>query len=198
MNRLMTKYAPWLLTLLLGVAAFLFWWLRYPFALSYQEQFQLFLFDGDYFWSRVSEPGGLARCVSEFLVQFYNNVMFGAVIIALLYMLMQRLVWRLMDQKTLAWYPLSFLPSLITWYMMGDQNLLLAFPLALIMVLSMMACVKSLGSMRISTVTLWLLVLVPLVYWVCGPVAFILAVYMPLSGQQLKLRDALLSVAAVE
>ena len=83
----MTKYAPWLLTLLLGVAAFLFWWLRYPFALSYQEQFQLFLFDGDYFWSRVSEPGGLARYVSEFLVQFYNNVMFGAVIIALLYML---------------------------------------------------------------------------------------------------------------
>ena len=95
----MTKYAPWLLTLLLGVAAFLFWWLRYPFALSYQEQFQLFLFDGDYFWSRVSEPGGLARYVSEFLVQFYNNVMLGAAIIALLYMLMQRLLWRLIPQQ---------------------------------------------------------------------------------------------------
>ena len=186
-----------MLSLLFGMAVFLFWWQRYPFALSYHEQFQLFLFDSDYLATRLAEPGGIARYLSEFLVQFYNNVVFGAVIIALLLVLMQRLVWRLMDQQNKTWYPLSLLPSLVTWYMMGDQSLLLAFPLALIMVLSVMACVKSLGMKRLSVVALCLLILVPLVYWVCGPVVLMLAVYLPLSGQKPILRDALLSVAAV-
>lgn len=186
-----------MLSLLFGMAVFLFWWQRYPFALSYHEQFQLFLFDSDYLATRLAEPGGIARYLSEFLVQFYNNVVFGAVIIALLLVLMQRLVWRLMDLQNKTWYPLSFLPSLVTWYMMGDQSLLLAFPLALIMVLSVMACVKSLGMKRLSVVALCLLILVPLVYWVCGPVVLMLAVYLPLSGQKPILRDALLSVAAV-
>ena len=186
-----------MLSLLFGMAVFLFWWQRYPFALSYHEQFQLFLFDSDYLATRLAEPGGIARYLSEFLVQFYNNVVFGAVIIALLLVLMQRLVWRLMDQQNKTWYPLSFLPSLVTWYMMGDQSLLLAFPLALIMVLSVMACVKSLGMKRLSVVALCLLILVPLVYWVCGPVVLMLAVYLPLSGQKPILRDALLSVATV-
>ena len=49
------------LTLLFGLVVFLFWRFRYPFALAYQEQLQLFLFDDDYFWKRLSEPGGLAR-----------------------------------------------------------------------------------------------------------------------------------------
>lgn len=197
MSQLNNKLWPWLLSLLFGMAVFLFWWQRYPFALSYHEQFQLFLFDSDYLATRLAEPGGIARYLSEFLVQFYNNVVFGAVIIALLLVLMQRLVWRLMDQQNKTWYPLSFLPSLVTWYMMGDQSLLLAFPLALIMVLSVMACVKSLGMKRLSVVALCLLILVPLVYWVCGPVVLMLAVYLPLSGQKPILRDALLSVAAV-
>jgi hypothetical protein len=197
MSQLKNKLWPWLLSLLFGMAVFLFWWQRYPFALSYHEQFQLFLFDSDYLVTRLAEPGGIARYLSEFLVQFYNNVVFGAVIIALLLVLMQRLVWRLMDQQNKTWYPLSFLPSLVTWYMMGDQSLLLAFPLALIMVLSVMACVKSLGMKRLSVVALCLLILVPLVYWVCGPVVLMLAVYLPLSGQKPILRDALLSVAAV-
>lgn len=197
MSQLKNKLWPWLLSLLFGMALFLFWWQRYPFALSYHEQFQLFLFDSDYLTTRLAEPGGIARYLSEFLVQFYNNVVFGAVIIALLLVLMQRLVWRLMDQQNKTWYPLSFLPSLVTWYMMGDQSLLLAFPLALIMVSSVMACVKSLGMKRLSVVALCLLILVPLVYWVCGPVVLMLAVYLPLSGQKPILRDALLSVAAV-
>ena len=42
------KYAPWAATLCLGLAVFLFWRLRYPFALVYQEQLQMFLFDDDY------------------------------------------------------------------------------------------------------------------------------------------------------
>ena len=51
------------LTILFGLAVFLFWRFRYPFALTYQEQFQLFLFDSDYFTERIAEPGGLARYI---------------------------------------------------------------------------------------------------------------------------------------
>ena len=99
MNRLIDRYGSWTLTLLLGIAVFLFWWLRYPFALSYQEQYQLFLFDGDYFIQRISLPGGLTRYVAEFLVQFYNIVVAGAAIIALLMMLMHRLMCKLIASQ---------------------------------------------------------------------------------------------------
>ena len=90
------KHARWLLTLIFGIAVFLFWRYRYPFALTYQEQLQLFLFDGDYFWERMTEPGGFARYIAEFLVQFYNAMAIGALILAVLMMLVQRLTWRLM------------------------------------------------------------------------------------------------------
>ena len=56
-NLLTHKYSPWLMTILFGLAVFLFWRVRYPFALTYQEQFQMFLFDSDYFAERMAEPG---------------------------------------------------------------------------------------------------------------------------------------------
>ena len=111
------------MTLFFGLMAFLFWKVRYPFALTYQEQIQLFLFDDDYFFSRMAEPGGFARYIAEFLVQFYNSVTLGALIIAVLYMLIQRLTWRLMH--SVYHYALSFIPSILLWYAMGDENVML-------------------------------------------------------------------------
>ena len=128
------KSAYWLLTLLFGLAVFLFWRYRYPFALVYQEQLQLFLFDDDYFLERMAEPGGLARYVAEFLVQFYNSVTIGALILAVLFMLLQRLTWRVMGiWKVERWYPLSFVPVLLLWYAMGDESVLLTYVVALLM-----------------------------------------------------------------
>ena len=46
------------------------------------------MFDSDYFWSRMAEPGGFARYLAEFLVQFYNSVTMGAAILAVLFMLL--------------------------------------------------------------------------------------------------------------
>lgn len=48
------------LSILFGVAVLLFWGSVYPAHISYQEQFQLFLFDADYWWERIVVPGGLA------------------------------------------------------------------------------------------------------------------------------------------
>ena len=61
------------LSILFGVAVLLFWGSVYPAHISYQEQFQLFLFDADYWWERIVVPGGLADYIAEYLTQFYYH-----------------------------------------------------------------------------------------------------------------------------
>lgn len=183
-NLLSHKYSHWLLTLLFGLAVFLFWRYRYPFALVYQEQFQLFLFGEDYFLSRVAEPGGLARYVAEFIVQFYNGVAIGAAILALLYMLLQRLTWRVMAYsqvtKSLSlYYALSFVPAIMLWYAMGDESVMLTYVVALLMALAVAVAWQRLTK----TCAAWLkwvaaLVLIPLLYWLIGPMVLLVALLM--------------------
>ena len=182
-----------MLTLVFGIAVFLFWRYRYPFALTYQEQLQLFLFDGDYFCERLSEPGGLARYIAEFLVQFYNGVTFGALILAVLFMLIQRLTWRLMTTvnyqlSTINYqlYPLSFLPALMLWYAMGDESVMLTYVVALVMALAValllrrlelvvLGKLEKLGNLVILGI---LLFLIPLLYWLIGPMVLLVAALM--------------------
>ena len=171
------KHASLLLTLAFGISVFLFWWRRYPFALTYQEQFQLFMFDGDYFCSRIAEPGGLARYVAEFLVQFYNSVVIGAAIIAVLYMLLQRLTWRLMH--TDSHYALSFIPSIMLWYAMGDESVLLTYVVALLMAMTAaLAWIKWTAKLAQWVKWLVLLLVIPVLYWFVGPLVLLTALLM--------------------
>ena len=171
------KHASLLLTLAFGISVFLFWWRRYPFALTYQEQFQLFMFDGDYFCSRIAEPGGLARYVAEFLVQFYNSVVIGAAIIAVLYMLLQRLTWRLMH--TDSHYALSFIPSIMLWYAMGDESVLLTYVVALLMAMAAaLAWIKWTAKLAQWVKWLVLLLVIPVLYWFVGPLVLLTALLM--------------------
>ena len=179
------KYYPWLLTVLFGVAVFLFWRLCYPFALTYQEQLQLFLFDSDYFAERMAEPGGFARYVAEFLVQFYNGVTIGAVIIALLYMLVQRLTWRLMSTAnhplSIIHYPLSFIPVVMLWFAMGDESVMLTYVVALAMALAVTVGLRRvMRDSRVSRVIWWggVILLIPVLYWLIGPMVLLVAVLM--------------------
>lgn len=161
-----------LLTLAFGIAVFLFWTFRYPFALTYQEQLQLFLFDGDYFCDRMAEPGGFARYIAEFLVQFYNGAAIGAAIIALLYMLVQHLTWRLMCPESDGSYPLSFLPVLLLWYAMGDESVMLTYTVALVIALGVMAALRK----WIGWITA--IILIPVLYWLIGPMVLLTALLM--------------------
>ena len=175
MNR--EKYIPGLLTLAFGVVVFLFWSIRYPYVLAYQEQLQLFLFDGDYFCERISEPGGLARYVAEFLVQFYNAAAIGALIIALLFMLVQQLTWRLMRAKS--HYLLSFLPALMLWYAMGDENVMLTYVVALVMALSVaLAWTRWCAGIALWKKLIVVLVAIPVLYWLIGPMVLLVALVM--------------------
>ena len=170
-------HAPLLLTLVFGLSVFLFWWHRYPFALTYQEQLQLFMFDDDYFCSRIAEPGGLARYVAEFLVQFYNSVVIGAAIIAVLYMFLQRLTWRLMRSES--HYALSFVPAVMLWYAMGDESVMLTYVVALLMAMAAaLAYIKCTAKCAQWVKWFVLLLIIPVVYWVVGPLVLLVALLM--------------------
>lgn len=179
MKRFLSNHAHWLLTLFFGLVVFLFWAFRYPFALTYQEQLQLFLIDDDYFCSRMAEPGGFARYIAEFLVQFYNGAAIGALIIAVLYMLVQRLTWRLMHLSSYDYYMLSFIPVILLWYAMGDENVMLSYVVALVIAMAI-----ALAWQRwVAKWALWLkgvivLVLIPVLYWLIGPMVLLVAVFM--------------------
>jgi hypothetical protein len=178
MKKFLSKHTPLLLTLVFGLVVFLFWRILYPFALTYQEQLQLFLFDGDYFCSRMAEPGGFARYVAEFLMQFYNSVTIGALIIAVLYMLVQRLTWRLMGSDS--YYVWSFIPVIMLWYAMGDESVMLTYVVALLMALSAALAWRLVQLVRLGKLVRLALALVtiPLLYWLIGPMVLLVAVLM--------------------
>ena len=110
MGKELRRYGNWVLSVLVGIGVFLFWYVFYPHALSYQEQYQLFLWTGDYFLERMSLPGGLADWLGEFIVQFYYVEWLGALLLALLFVVLQRLTARLLPQK---WWLLSVLPVIL-------------------------------------------------------------------------------------
>lgn len=180
MKNLMIKSWKPLLSLLFGVAVVIFWSVPYMSGLCFQEQYQMFLFDTNYFLERIVLPGGLADYISEFLVQFYYMPVLGGTIIALLLMSIQAISWGLMKQygmkSVFPGYLLSFVPSIVLWCAMGDQNLLLSFVVALSGAL-LMGWIHNRFHNRLVKVV-FELVSTALVYWFLGPVVFLYAALM--------------------
>lgn len=181
MKQVIVKYAPVLLTLLFGVAMVLFWVFPHISLLLYQEQYQLFLFDGGYFLERVSVPGGLADYAAEFCTQFNYMYVVGAILLAAWFLLSQLLVWRLcrLHGASGGWYPLSFLPAILVWWYMSDENVMLSFLVAMDAALALMWAWRALaGRLSVSwRVACWLVVS-PVFYWLFGPTVFMVAAYV--------------------
>jgi len=153
--------------MLVGIGMFVFWYVAYPHALSYQEQYQLFLWTWDYFLERLSVPGGFADWVGEFFVQFYYVGWLGALLLALLFVALQRLTARLLPKS---WLLLSLVPVALLRWLMGDINVLLSLPVAVVLALAL-ACV------RVRRSCSWADVLIlPVAYWLIGPVVWLYAV----------------------
>ena len=154
-----------LYTLLFGVAVFLFFGLAYPQHLHYQEQFQLFLFDGNYVCDIVSRPGGVADLLGRFCTQFFLYAWVGAATIAVLLSAVQLLTLRLANWGWL--YGLSFVPSLLLWLFLLDENALLGGAWAVLLTLLAIWGLSRLPSgwiRRILTI-----VAIPVIYWMVGP-----------------------------
>ena len=168
----------WALAIIMGLSAFIFWRYGYPSMMAYQEQYQLFLFDCHYLVERLALPGGTATYVAEFLTQFYNTPVFGALVISLLLVTSQQLSWLLMRNNAyktedLSAYLLSFLPSLLIWRIMGDESLMLAYIVAFIIVqAAMIFAPKTRNALLI-----YILPAIPITYWIAGPMVGMLALY---------------------
>lgn len=164
MTKAMAKYGQWGLSVLVGIVMFLFWYVWYPHALSYQEQYQLFLLSGDYFLEKISLPGGFADWLGEFIVQFYYVEWLGALLLALLYVSIQRLTMVLLPP---AWWSFSIVPIALLCWLMGDINVLLSLPVAVLLALAL-ACIRLAKSLS------WMDVLIlPIAYWMIGPVVWL-------------------------
>ncbi len=140
----------------MGVCVFLFWYVGYPQALSYHEQYQLFLWTGDYFVERAAVPGGLADWMGEFVVQFYYVEWLGALLLALVFMAVQQVTRSMV------------VPVLLLW-LMGDPNVLLSYAVALILAVGAARLNRSEGVRG----ALGNVLMVPLVYWATGPLAWV-------------------------
>ena len=158
MNKLITKYGTIFLLMLLSVGIFMFWYVGYPHALSYQEQYQLFLWTGDYFLERISVPGGFADWLGEFIVQFYYVEWLGALLLALVFV---ACVW------LAGWIP----GALLLW-LLGDPNVLLGYVFAIIVSVGVYKFNKLKGNKGLVSDIL----LVPLLYWLAGPMVWIYVV----------------------
>jgi len=176
----MDKAYRYILTFLLGVAVFLFWMWLYPQGLSYQEQNQLFLFTWDYLAERLSVPGGLADWLSEFLVQFFYWSWTGALVLAVLALLLQQAVWRAAKSSGVpgehSAYSLTAVPSLLILIYMGDVEVLISYPVALLLAVGLCPLFIKAGWHR-----LWLL---PLGWWLIGPMILLPLVLSALQGRK--------------
>jgi hypothetical protein len=173
----------------------------YRYHLIYQEQFQLFLFTSDYMAETTQRIGGLAEYVARFLTQFYHTPWLGALIIAVLLTLLQRLIEgaaRAMGAKETARAPLSFVPSLAYWALLCDEHYMLTGVVALVVVLS--ACRFGLSIRQAGPRMVYELLMIPALYALTGGTALVFALLCVLSetrnGTLGGRRRALFAVAA--
>lgn len=194
----------WMMAAGFVAVMYVFWRYVFPCALAYQEQMQLFLWNGDYLMDRISEPGGVARYLAEMLVQCYNNLPMGALLLALLMGGLQQLTWLLMQhwgcQNGMRNYLLSFLTPIFIWALMGDKDVMTTVPVALLITLGLLMLMPKNVFSSLAQMAVCLILLLTVGYWMVGPlaiwVAVCLAVY-DLVKQKEKMRWSMALLAVV-
>ena len=164
-------------SLAFAIAIFLFFGISYSAHLHYHEQFQLFLFDISYWQERIAIPGGIADYIGEFFTQFYYNGWIGAAIISILLVILQQLIWLIAKgfKCIHSFYLLTFLPSIALWAFLCDENPMLSFSIAIIIVLGFTFLYNFITSIYIRI--LCAMITLPMLYWCIGG-AFYLAVIL--------------------
>lgn len=172
MNKFLSKYPrlfslDMLVTVVLSLFIYFFWLLLFPQALSYQEQYQLFLWTGDYALESMKLPGGLACYVGEFFTQFYIYEVLGALILAVLFALLLSVIKvNIVPKTSVNRALLACVPTLLVLMYMGDESVMLSYLIAMIVSLLLAALMKKVN-------ILYDLIVVPLIYWMIGPMVWL-------------------------
>lgn len=195
MKKLLTNYIDLWIGLLFGIGMFLFWWLRYPQAMSYQEQNQLFLWTSDYFVHDVSNIGGLADWLGEFFTQFYYIEWMGAAVLGAIFIVFYLLAVRTVHEYKPQQFAreentntglsgsygrigescLALIPTMLLLQFMGDECVLLSYVMALVLVMLTFLLIQIPG--RRTGASLWWadFVIVPILFWLAGPMTWMYA-----------------------
>lgn len=165
----LSKVQSILLPGLLFLAVLLFYGLCYPHHLHFQEQYQLFLYDGGYVAEILAIPGGVADWIGRFLTQFFLLAWVGATIIAVL---LTGIFLLSLRETRAGWFQgLSLLPAIVLWVFYCDENALLGGAVAFLLVL---LANWGLSSVRhASTRQILRLIAAPVLYWALGPISVI-------------------------
>lgn len=174
MKNYLEKANP-LFSLLFGTLIFGFYTLYYPYHIHYQEQFQLFLNTSEYLAERTAKPGGLAEYLAGFLIQFFYFSWMGASIIALLLVLIQRLLYRISTNfsRNPSLYLLTFIPSVLYWSLLCNENYLLGGVVGFILVLIPVVLYQRISSLPLRTV--YFLIMMPALFWFTGGIVIVFA-----------------------
>lgn len=165
----MNKTLQHISSAVLGIAVFLFWWLFYPYALSFQEQNQLFLFTWDYFSERISLSGGFADYIAEFITQFSYIPYLGEILLAVVFVIFQKAIALSIDRDE--WYVLSFVAPVMMLVYMSDIYVMLSYLVALI------AAVLLCALYRRHPGLIWAGIATVLGYWLIGPAIFVFTLF---------------------
>jgi hypothetical protein len=151
-----------------GTIVFSFFAFLYPFHLHYQEQYQLFLFSGDYFIQYFSKPGGLSDYLGIFITQFFFYSWVGAFIIALLLVLFQRLILAIIERTggNAGYFMISVIPAIMYWGLLCDENYLVGGLVAVLFVavFNYLYTFNESASIKF----LFLILGIPVLYWISG------------------------------
>lgn len=173
----MKQYINQIFSLIFGVAVFSFFAFFYPYHLFYQEQYQLFLFTTDYFTQTTHHIGGLAAYLGSFLTQFFYYPKVGALIIAILLVIIQELILFIstMMKRQSYWTLLTFIPSIIFWHMLCDENTMMTGVAGLIMILLATSAYMLVENRWIRMI--FMLILSPILYMMAGGV-YVLFIFL--------------------
>lgn len=173
MKTFLLKHINSAISVLVTLFVALFWYFLHPEAMSYQEQYQLWLWDTDYFYDSVSQMGGLADFIGEFIVQWYKIEWLGALLLGGVYGLICWLVSRLARSVNEAdsLFPVFFggCVSMLLLWLMSDESILMSYPVALILAMSLFLVLKKAN-------VLYDIIVIPAMYWLIGPVVWVYAI----------------------
>ena len=105
-------------------------------------------------------------------------------VLTVAFILVQQISWRLIckvcrfvdRESQQVYYPLSFLPAVLLWVLMGDESVLFAYVVSLVIcLLAMLAWPRKAVAQAVFSV-----VVIPLLYWVAGSMVLMVAVFVAL------------------
>lgn len=137
--------------------------------------------------------GGIADYLSEFIVQFFYDPLLGAALVAMLLSGMSALLYTIIKTRGEEWSArllkmgIAITPAIFVIIFMSDENMMLTFPVALTLALSVVQFLRH-ATRDILHFVIATIIAIPLLYWIVGPVAIIPVIISVLTSDKLEKR----------